>query len=132
MNTTLGVSLGRLRADHDRHRQQIGRDLVVAAVTLTNEHKRRLNISNPRPYHTPSKPGEYPRKRLGFGQAGLIFSPSSPGEVASMFFPAVVVGFTAATWYMEHLAEDKGRLGLLDTVDDMRATLEAICRGRPR
>lgn len=32
-----------------------------------------LNVSNPRPYKTPSKPGEPPRKRTGFLQANVKY-----------------------------------------------------------
>jgi hypothetical protein len=32
-----------------------------------------LNVSNPRPYDTPSKPGEPPRKRTGWLQRNVLY-----------------------------------------------------------
>jgi hypothetical protein len=34
--------------------------------------QRELNVSNPRPYKTPSQPGEPPCKRTGFGQRNVL------------------------------------------------------------
>ncbi len=48
------------------------------AATLT------LNVSNPRPYLTPSKPGEPPRKRTGWLQRNVLYEldePSLSGRV---------------------------------------------------
>lgn len=46
--------------------------IVRATEFLNAQILRELNVSNPRPYKTPSRPGEPPRKRTGFGQANVL------------------------------------------------------------
>ena len=38
-----------------------------------------LNVSNPRPHKTPSRPGEPPRKRTGFGQKNVKYELDKKG-----------------------------------------------------
>lgn len=49
------------------------RGLQRAVVFYFNHLQQVLNKSNPRPYKTPSKPGEPPRKRTGFGAANVRY-----------------------------------------------------------
>ncbi|MEK7767082.1 MAG: hypothetical protein AAB368_12670, partial [bacterium] len=48
-------------------------DLVRTVVFFHTGLQLVLNKSNPRPYKTPSKPGEPPRKRTGFGQRNVQY-----------------------------------------------------------
>ena len=57
--------------------------LLRAAVFLQTTHKRLLNVSNPRPYGTPSAAGEYPRKRTGQGQASVVYYPRTQAQAAA-------------------------------------------------
>lgn len=47
--------------------------ILRATVYFWNAVQQALNISNPRPYVTPSNPGEPPRKRTGFLAANVIY-----------------------------------------------------------
>jgi hypothetical protein len=70
----------------------------------------RVPITRPRPggnttsrtiYPTPSKPGEYPRLRTGFGRSGIVWNDKSkPGK------PVTRVGVVKNAIYMFHL--DRG------------------------
>ena len=42
-------------------------------VTLWTECMKACGVSNPRPYDTPSKPGEPPRLRTGHGQRNIAY-----------------------------------------------------------
>lgn len=46
-------------------------NVLRAAVVFQTQVLQALNVSNPRPYKTPSAPGEPPRKRTGFLQANV-------------------------------------------------------------
>ncbi len=45
--------------------------IQAAAIYFENAVKIRLNVSNPRPHTTPSRPGEPPRKRTGSLQGNI-------------------------------------------------------------
>lgn len=47
--------------------------ILRAGVRFWNELQTVLNVSNPRPYRTPSLPGEPPRKRTGFGAGSVVY-----------------------------------------------------------
>ena len=44
-----------------------------ATVFLHAQCQQALNVSNPRPYDSPSRPGEAPRKRTGFLQRNTLY-----------------------------------------------------------
>lgn len=44
-----------------------------AVVFYFTQLQQALNVSNPRPYKTPSRPGEPPRKRTGFLQRAIAY-----------------------------------------------------------
>lgn len=111
-------------------RQALARKLVAAAVMLVSEHKKRLSVGNPAPHDSPSRPGEYPRARTGFGRAQVDFEPKAPAAVATSL--EVVVGLREPGWYLEHLAAERDRLGLTQTAADLRARLEALIAGEVR
>ena len=54
-------------------RQEAAKRLLRAALFFQAQHQQRLGVSNPRPHKTPSRPGEYPRKRTGAGQASVVY-----------------------------------------------------------
>lgn len=115
-----------IRASFDAIGMSIAQRLLLAAVTASIEHQRRLNRSNPRPYVDPSKPGEYPRKRTGYLQASTTYYPQSPRDVLLAGF--VDVGYSESGFYGEALV-NRGRKGIEDTIDDMRTQLEGIVAG---
>jgi hypothetical protein len=105
-------------------RKRLGLALAAAAAELVSEHQRRIGIANPRPYLDSSRPGEYPRKRTGFGQANVFYLPKSPAEIAAAGH--VDVGYGENAFYMQALVDNQGRLGIEDTLEEMRPRLEAI------
>jgi len=104
--------------------ERLGLALAAAATTLVAEHQRRINIANPRPYKTPSRRGEYPKKRTGFGQANVMYQPTSPGEIGKQQF--VDVGYAANAFYMQWLHDEHNRKGIEETAKDMNAQLQAV------
>lgn len=113
-----------VRAAYGDLRKRIGLALAAAATELVTEHQRRIGVMNPRPYLNSSKPGEYPRKRTGFGQANVIYLPASPAEIAELGH--VDVGYAENAFYMQALVDNQGRLGIEETLEDLRPRLEAI------
>lgn len=112
----------------DEAKQQIAHasaeGLLRAAVFFQDVHRRRLNVSNPRPYKAPSKEGEYPRARSGFGRDNCVFEPSSVSEVEKKQY--VRIGFTKNAFYMLLLELRHRRKGLLDTLRDILSQLAAL------
>lgn len=117
------LSPGAVKAAYGTVRDRIARGLLAGAVLLTTEHQRRLNVANPRPYLTPSKPGEYPKKRTGFLQAHVQYQPPTPAEAAALGY--VDVGYVANAFYGEVLV-DRGRKGVQDTAADLRGQIQAV------
>ena len=48
-------------------------NLVRAVVFYWTALQNSLNVSNPRPYHTPAPPGDPPHKRTGFLAANVVY-----------------------------------------------------------
>jgi len=113
-----------VRSAYGDLRKRIGLALAAAAAELVSEHQRRIGVMNPRPYLDSSRPGEYPRKRTGFGQANVFYLPASPAEIAEAGH--VDVGYGENAFYMQALVDNQGRLGIEDTLEEMRPRLEAI------
>ena len=111
-------------------REEQAKLLLAAGITLANEHQRRLSVGNPAPHDNPSKPGEYPKLRTGFGRAQFTAWPMSISEVAQSL--SVTVGVKEPGWYLEHLAENRKRKGLLDTLDQVRKTIEEKLVGKKK
>jgi hypothetical protein len=108
-------------------RQKAAQKLLAVAAHFVTVHMGFLNVSNPRPYVTPSKPGEYPRKRTGFGQRSVLFQPSSVTGVISEGLK-VRVGYLANAKYMLILELYRRRLGLLETLRRTKPQLQAIAK----
>lgn len=106
--------------------------LARAAVYLMNQHQQRLNkpapaIRNRRgrvQYIGASAPGEYPRKRTGFLQANVMFSPTSIAEIVRAGM--VRVGLMANAFYGAVLEVRYHRKGLRHTLADLLPQLRAL------
>lgn len=107
-------------------REAAAQRLLAAAIHLQSAHRMRLNVSNPRPYRTPAPRGEYPRKRTGIGQAGVLVVPTDPGQVARD--GRVRVGHSQSAAYLAYLA-GRGWKGLLDTLAAETPRLRQILGG---
>lgn len=105
-------------------REAIARKMAAAVIFMTNYHQDKLNISNPFPHLTPSKPGEYPRKRTGFLQKSVTFSPDSIPEIARTM--RIRVGYDANAFYGPRLEIMMKRLGLVKTLKDCAPMMAKI------
>jgi hypothetical protein len=94
-------------------------------------------------YPNPSKPGEYPRKITGQGQAGVTYGPTTAEEIIAngmvshighrafmggTRFKSGKQGMAAGTgWnYMVTLEENMNRLGYAKTAETVRAQMTAL------
>lgn len=107
-------------------KESTGKGLIAAALFLQARHKQALNLSNPRPYKTPSQPGEYPRKRTGQLQAGVLYHPTSAAEAGRT--GRVAIGYSPQAFY-GGILEARGRLGLIDTLRKFQAQIVALIGG---
>lgn len=121
---SLGSILFGLRKSFGQERRAAARRLLAVAHAFQAEHRQRVGVQNPFPYHDSSRPGEYPRRRTGQGQAGVIVEPESEGQVAKQLF--VDVGYSEDVPYMQLLVDRAQRLGLETTLEEIRPRLEAI------
>lgn len=115
----------RLTDARRRLREAAARRLLAVAVTAQTELKRRLNVSNPRPHKTPSKPGEWPKKRTGWGQGHVFYQPSTLGEVVNTL--SVRLGYGVSAAYMLYLSGQRlKRKGLKDLLREIRPLLAKL------
>ncbi len=112
------------QAAMDQVRREGAARLLRAAVYFQAEHMRRVGKSNPQPYKTPSLEGDYPRKRTGAGQAGVVYAPDTPEQIARE--GRVRIGQMANSWYMLLLEFHRNRLGYQQTLADLRPRIAAI------
>lgn len=106
--------------------QALAKRLLAAALLLQSEHQRRLSVSNPRPHRTPAAKGQYPRTRTGALRKGVVVEPTSLADVMATM--EVRVGLTGNVFY-GNVLEEKGWLGLKQTVADLKPKLEALIAG---
>lgn len=98
-----------------------------ATVFLWTQCCKAVGVSNPRPYHTPSQPGEPPRLRTGWGQRNIRYQLDRARGVGK-----VGVGVNAK--YMAYL--DQGtkwiqpRPWLLATAKKFWGQLKKLVRGK--
>jgi hypothetical protein len=106
--------------------------LLRTAVFFVDQYKRRVNVSNPRPYTTPSKPGEYPRVRTGHGRDSVTFGPTDVQGIidADMKIRIGVMPIGKDSNYMLILELRKNRLGFKHTMEDLREQLRAKLMGK--
>lgn len=99
--------------------------LLAAAVFYQTQLMQRLNKMNPRPWKTPSKPGEYPRKRTGFAQSNILASAKSIKEVIDQGM-TVKLGVATNAAYLLILEFYRGRKGFLDLMTEIEPQIKAI------
>lgn len=121
---SVGSIQAKIRSSFADIRGRTGLALAAAAATFVTEHQRRVGTANPRPYLDSSKVGEYPRVRTGFGQANVFYLPTSPDEIARKGY--VDAGYGENAFYMQALVDNQGRLGIEQTLEDIRPQLEQV------
>lgn len=97
-----------------------GAGLLRAAVYVQSHLMQRLN----KPYPPASKPGDYPAKRTGHGQAGVVYEPEDAQTVARR--QGVKIGYVENVFYMGLLEAFKARLGLKQTVEDLAKQIDTL------
>lgn len=108
----------------DQVRQEAADRLLRAAVFFQTQHQARVGVSNPRPYLNSSKVGEYPRKRTGGGQAGVVYGPEMPAEVAQAL--KVRLGLLPSAAHLAILEFGRERLGFIKTAADLEGQVQTI------
>lgn len=105
-----------------------GSKILLAMATKLQVHlMNRLNVSNPKPYTTPSRAGEYLRKRTGFLQAHIVIEPRSLDDIAKQGRVRIGYGMSAfygAIW--ENKPENQRRKGLLAALDEIKPELTRL------
>lgn len=96
-------------------------------VFLWTQCMHATGVSNPRPYHDSSKPGEPPRLRTGFGQRNIAYELDQAKGIGK-------VGVRTNAQYMAFLDQGTRRVlprpWLLATAIKFRRQLEALAKGR--
>lgn len=103
--------------------KEMANRMLAGAAMFMNNHQTRL--LTPFAGFGPSKPGEYPHKRSGAGEAGVTKDCDTPQEVIDNGM-VIRIGQRSMSWYMIHLELDLGRAGFLKTADDLRPTIQAL------
>lgn len=97
-----------------------------AAVMFWSAVQQKLNVSNPRPYTTPSRPGEPPRKRTGNLQRGVVYQLDEANHRGR-------VGMMPAAYYGTFLELGTARMlprpFLLETLREMLPQLQKVLKG---
>ena len=88
-----------------------------------------LNVSNPRPHTTPSRPGEPPRKRTGFGARNVVYDldPAAQAGRVGLMRNALYMGFLEIG-----TRRIKPRPWLLATLKKIAPQLRAIAEATKR
>jgi hypothetical protein len=138
--------------------------MLRAALYFQTAHKQNLNTPNSgvrhrrtrntaagkkgssyTTYDNPSRPGEFPHKITGQGQAGVMYGPETPEEVIDKTDMVVRIGHRAFMGgdefrkgrtasgggfnYMVHLERQMDRLGYMKTADMVRSQMAATVLG---
>lgn len=106
-------------------RQEMARRLLAAAAVYTTEHRKRLNVSNPRPYLNSSRENEYPRARSGFGRDSTSYEPTTPQGVIDAGF-IVRLGYRQSGFYMAVQEVRNRRLGLVRSFEELKGAIRAV------
>lgn len=97
--------------------------MMYAADLFALNHKQRVGNATFNDVG-PSKPGEYPHLRSGAGQKNVTHDGTSVQAVIDNGL-VIRIGEQAGGWYMIRLELGLGRLGFLNTADDLRSTIVA-------
>lgn len=111
----------------DELRENAARLLLVAATVLQTQHMKDLNKSNPRPYLNPAPKGEFPRKRTGNLQAGILIDPPDLDQIKSTL--KVRVGYSANADYGAFLAV-RGWKWILDSLAACESRIVQLTGGQ--
>ena len=106
-------------------KEQAAKRILRAVVFFQIQHQARLSVSNPRPYLTPSRPGEYPRKRTGNLIGSVLYSPATIADLIAGDL-RVRIGLPASAGYGLILEVARQRKGFRDTMEALRPQIEAI------
>lgn len=107
--------------------RELAENLMRAVLTFIAKWQEFVGISNPAPHDTPSKDGEFLKKRTGFGQASITYEPSSMEAIAEAL--KVKVGLIENAFYMELMVAKYGRLGLDAALAQLESELSDILAG---
>lgn len=113
----------------DAAKTEAARRVARAAVYVQQYHQQRLSISNPRPYETSSKPGEYPRKRTGALVGAIVTDSLKNSDIIGRGIKAKI-GVLKSALYGLILEEKKQRLGFKRTAEDTRKFVKAILEAK--
>lgn len=94
--------------------------LARVAVLIQTAHKQALSKSFP----PASRAGEYPRGRTWGGRDGTVFRPERLSDLARE--QTVKIGYLQNSWYMASLEVYHKRLGLQETVNRLKSSLQAL------
>jgi hypothetical protein len=97
-----------------------------ATVFFWQKCQEEVGVSNPRPYATPSRPGEPPRKRTGFGQRNIRYELNKDlgwGRVG------VAVNAIYMIFLDQAISPKRRRPWLVATLNKFRKAIQAIARG---
>ncbi|MDE2020526.1 MAG: hypothetical protein KGJ13_09345 [Patescibacteria group bacterium] len=111
----------RLNTSAEPERRQVK---FRAGDFIINSKGRKITSRTVTVYTNPSKPGEYPHKRTGFGQSNVLFGPTDPEDIAKDL--TVRMGVSAGGSYLEILEFLRDRKGFLDTMRDIEPQLKTI------
>ena len=123
-----GVAVKVNKAAGQEIRDQLARRMTAAVLYFVAQHQQKLNVSNPIPHLNPSKPGEYPKKRTGFLQSSVAFSPGTLPEISRDL--SISIGYDANAFYGPVLEVMRNRLGLVATLHAVLPQMTAII-GQP-
>lgn len=97
--------------------------IVRCTVLLWTECSKAVGVSNPRPYTTPSAPGQPPKLRTGWGQRNIAYELDQAKGVGR-------VGVRMGAAYMAYLDQGTRRVAarpwLLATAQRLYAQLQAL------
>jgi hypothetical protein len=111
----------------DELREDATKLLLVAAITLQTEHVKDLNKSNPRPHRNPAPRGEFPRKRTGNLQAGILIDPPDLQAIKATL--SVRVGYSRNADYGAYLGA-KGWKWIIDTLTRVEGRIAQLTGGQ--
>jgi hypothetical protein len=101
------------------------RSVLYAAKLLQTEQMVRTGVINPPPYLNSSQAGEYPRKRSGVGQAACVLYPETISAIMEQGY--CWVGYVMPAFnYMDFLVNHRDRLGLVQTMNDLKTRMGLI------
>lgn len=103
---------------------EAARSILRAATFFADAHKGLLSVGNPRPYKTPSVPGQYPKVRTGALKKGTQYFPRQLAQVKRE--GRVRVGYLQSVFYGLVLELKLRRLGLLETLRRTRQQIAAF------